>query len=151
MKFKNIKTNNSIIARQEFIDTLTDASDWYEVVQAKPLEQLQQDSIIKLHSKYDKFFKAYKESYPEGEQSSFDDKRKEALAWKLDDTSPTPVCDTIATARGEDRLDFLQSVYDAVIYLTYQEGSMIKVRDAIKAATTEDELDAIEIPTFPVD
>jgi len=153
MKFKNTKTNNIIIAEQEFIDSLQDSFDWVVVEetisQVQSFEETKDSKINELHKAHNKFLEDYKSSYSQPEIESFNDKKKESLAWKIDSNANTPVCYAIAAGRGEDREEFLQSVYDAVMYLTYQEGVMIKARDEIKSCTTEDELNAVEIPKFP--
>ena len=64
--------------------------------------------------KYDKWLTDYKSKFANEEVVSFEDKRKEALAWNIDNTTSTPVCDAIAAGAGIDREAYLQSVIDKV-------------------------------------
>jgi len=106
--------------------------------------------IIELHEKYDKWLADYKAKFANGEVASFEDKRKEALAWNLDNTIATPICDAIAAGAGIDREAYLQSVLDKVTFIATQEGKMLAIRDQLKACSTVDEINAITIPDFPV-
>lgn len=148
MKFKNIKTNNIISASQEFIDSLPDVQDWEEVIDVPYIptfDELKEHKIKELHDKYQAEYDNYLAKYPKREVDTFGVKQAEATAYTLDNTSPTPVIDSIVAGTGEDRVAYIESVMQKVTYLAMQEGEMVSVRDAIKACTTQEELDAILI------
>jgi len=150
MKFKNIKTENIIVADQTFINNLLDSADWVliEEIETLPtLEEQKQTKIKQLQDKYQAEYNAYLAQYPQSEVATFDDKKSEALAYNLDNTTPTPIIDSIVAGYGDTitKEDYIQSVLDKVHYLAQKEGAMVKVRDRIKACTTQAELDAIVI------
>ncbi len=86
-------------------------------------------------------------SYPEVERETWPNQQAEADAWHADNTVATPYLDAIATARGVDLAAFRQSVYDHVIQFKTTSASLVgkrqRLSDAIDAATTVDEVQAI--------
>ena len=101
--------------------------------------------IKALQDKFQEQYDTYLASYPQAEVASFEDKKKEAIAYNLDNTTPTPIIDSILVGLGDDKATYINSILAKVQYLAQQEGAMVKTRDAIKACTTQDELDAIAI------
>ena len=76
--------------------------------------------------------------YPPSEIATWERQRAEAMAWHLDDTSPTPWIDIAAQARGIPRADYLARTYakaaqfaQASAYLT---GLRQRYETEIKAA-----------------
>jgi len=150
MKFRNIKTGNIIVASQEFIDNRVDSSDWElvpEVVITPTLEELKQQKIKQLQDKYQEEYDTYLAQYPQSEVATFEDKKREALAYDLDSASPTPILDNILLGYNGTvtKAEYVASILAKVNYLAQREGVMVAKRDAIKACTTQDELDAIEV------
>jgi len=111
------------------------------------LDEQKQQKIKALQAKYQAEYNAYLSKYPKAEVASFPTKQKEALAYQADNNAPTPVIDNIVTgANGAFSKDELvQSILAKVSYLAQQEGVMVAKRDAIKACTTQKELDAIAV------
>ena len=101
--------------------------------------------IKALQDKFQEQYDAYLASYPKAEVSSFNDKKNEAIAYNLDNTVPTPIIDSILVGLGMKKATYISGILAKVNFLAKQEGAMVKVRDAIKACTTQDELDAITI------
>lgn len=148
MKFQNNITGNTIVAEQSFIDALPDSNDWVlvkEIAYVPTLDEKKQTKIKQLQDKFQSQYDTYLASYPQAEVASFDDKKKEAIAYNLDNTVPTPIIDSILVGLGDDKATYINSILAKVQYLAQQEGTMVKTRDAIKACTTQAELDAIVI------
>lgn len=89
-------------------------------------------------------------SYSSISVESFIDKRNEALAWRVDNTAPTPYVDAMNTD-SEGVLDTvardaqLNAILAKVDGIAKLENFEDVTRTAIKACTTQDELDAIVI------
>ena len=148
MKFKNKNTGNIIVATQEFIDGRDDSSDWelvQEVIIPPTFEENQTAKIKELQDKYQAEYNAYLSKYPQAEVATFDDKKREAIAYNLDNTAPTPIIDNILVTLSNTKEEYVQSILNKINYLAQQEGAMVEKRGAIKACTTQAELDAITI------
>jgi len=146
MRYKNNKTGNEIVAEQSFIDGLVDSVDWVIMQDRIPtLDENKQAKIKHLQDKYQAQYDAYLAQYPQSEIATFDDKKREALAYNSDNTVATPIIDAIVLNWGGTKVDYMTSVLAKITYLAGQEGAMVKVRDAIKACTTQAELDLIII------
>ena len=112
------------------------------------LEELVENKVAKIKELQDKFqadYDTYLASYPQAEVASFNDKQREAVAYNLDNTTPTPIIDSILARLGEDKATYIKSILDKVKFLAEREGEMVKTRDAIKACTTQADLDAIVV------
>jgi len=106
-------------------------------------EELQESMINTLHKAYDENFNAYLSQYPKGEQESFKDKAYEAKAYQADNTVATPYISGMVGGDEALRVEMLTAVWNKVQYSSMMEGQMIAKRDAIKACTTIEELEAI--------
>jgi len=104
-----------------------------------------QAKIKQLHDKYQKMYDAYLAQYPKREVESFAVKQAEAIAYNLDNNAPTPVIDALIKTSGVTKANYVASVLAKVTALAAQEGQMVKIRDSIKACTTQKDLDAIVI------
>jgi hypothetical protein len=164
-KIENNKVTNVIKADQSFIDSLTDtyvqddlAQVGFELVNGiltdttplptpPTLDENKQSKIKALQDKYQADYDVYLSQYPQSEIATFNDKKNEALAYNLDNTTPTPIIDSIVTGYGTaiTKLDYINSVLAKITYLAKTEGQMVAIRDSIKAVTTQAELDAIVI------
>jgi len=94
---------------------------------------------------YNRFFDAYLAYYSKGAVASFEDKKREALAWKIDSNAITPICDGIAAGMQVSRDELLGNIYRKVVFLANQEGVLGKILNELSAAKTESELDDIDI------
>jgi len=106
-------------------------------------EEAQQLAIDELHDEYQKHYDDYLSQYPAREIATFATKQNEAMAWNLDNTTPTPTIDAMVQNDPIKRTELLYAVIAKVNYLATQEGEMVAKRDAIKACTTTEELEAI--------
>lgn len=109
------------------------------------LEKCKKEKISVLQEKFQAHHDDYLASYPKAEVSSFDDKKSESLAYNLDINAPTPIIDNIVIGWGGTKADYIASILIKVHYLAQQEGAMVKIRDTVKACTTQAELDAIVV------
>ena len=141
------------IEQEEDIKAITDFSQAYyidnklEIKQPAPpsLDSLKQTKIKELQNKYQSEYDAYLAQYPKREVESFDDKKKEALAYNADNSASTPLVDAMVGGDTDLRVEMLNAILAKVLHIAAQEGVMVATRDAIKACTTQDELDAIEV------
>ena len=148
MRFKNKLTGNIIVATQKFINNLPDKDNWELLPELQPsLEELKQKKLDELKNNYQTWYENYLSKCPANERASFQEKAKEALAWSKDNNASTPILDAIIKGYGNTltKADFVQAILSKVTYLAKQEGGMVAKRDAIKAATTIDELNATDI------
>ena len=87
--------------------------------------------------------------YPEFEKLTFEEQKKEALAWEADNSSLTPYLDLLAGARGIDRVELINKVivkvneFQQVCF--YIAGQRQAKTEVAKSATTTAELDAIDL------
>ena len=146
MRFKNTKDNNIIVADKEFIDSLPNAFDYVEQSEVqKTTSEQQAEKIKQLHENYSEFYKTYTESYSTLEVESFKDKADEAKAYMRDNTASTPYVDAMAGGDPLVRVEILNAIWAKVAYLASVEGQVVSKRDAIKLATTQTELDLINV------
>ena len=101
--------------------------------------------IKELNTKYQENYNLYLSNYPQAEIDTFNDKKKEALAYQLDNTVQTPIIDAIVATLGGTKDDYILSVLSKVESIANNEGNLVKTRDAIKACTTQEDLDSIII------
>ena len=158
-KIENKKVTDIIEAEQSFVDHLPgtyiqgngNIGDSYvngvftAPILLKTLDEQKLAKIKQLHDKYQKMYDAYLAQYPKREVDSFAVKQAEAIAYNLDNTAPTPVIDALIKTSGDTKSDYVASVLAKVTALAEQEGQMVKIRDSIKACTTQKDLDAIVI------
>jgi hypothetical protein len=89
------------------------------------------------------------ENVPSQEVQSWVVQGQEAIAWKLNPESPTPILDTIATTRNIPKDILKQKAYEkAIAYqkvLAYIIGKRQAIEDQIKSAKDSNELDTIKI------
>lgn len=70
-------------------------------------------------------------TYPKIEQDTFPYQRKEIEAWEVDNNSPTPVIDSIATGKGVGREAQLQRVQNKVNQFKITSNSLTAQRQAL--------------------
>jgi len=110
---------------------------------------LEENKLAKIKDLQDKFqlgYDTYLSQYPQSEIATFNDKKREALAYNIDPTVPTPIIDAIvANMPSTTKASYIAGVMAKITYLAGQEGTMVEIRDNIKACTTQAELDLIII------
>ncbi|HEX9078095.1 MAG TPA: hypothetical protein VF795_00825 [Desulfuromonadaceae bacterium] len=88
--------------------------------------------------------------YGDRERETWPYQRAEALAWRADNTVPTPYCDAIAGGRGVSREVFIPKVLEVSDLFTQAStailGQQQALIDRISAATDMDTLLAIAWP-----
>lgn len=88
-----------------------------------------------------------KAGYPPSEIDSWPIQEKEALAWSADPATPTPYIDSLAAARNIPRDLYLQKTVSKVNAFRAASSAIIgkrqRLEDAVKAATTLDQIRAI--------
>jgi len=113
------------------LKTLLDINKQLKLLDIKQMYQGKIDNISKKYAPY--------------EVESFVDQRGEWRVWHNDNNAATPIVDALAAARGVDREVLLNKIGANVIALTTIQGEQNALEDKIKACTTQDELDAVEI------
>ncbi len=105
------------------------------------------NKIKELQDKFQARYDAYLAQYPQAEVASFNDKQSEAVAYTIDNKADTPIIDGIISGMKTKvtKADFVAAILAKVKILSQQEGAMIETRSAIKACTTQAELDKIII------
>lgn len=115
------------------------SANWYEdallLKNADLIESTYFSKLKDVHANADAFTADYLQRYSEVEKETWATQRKETDAWILDNSAPTPKLDQLATARGIERIVFIQKVVEAINIL---EGLSFQVVAAQQAK--EDEL-----------
>lgn len=121
------------------IEPLTDAEE-AQVIEAErvnagnPLAA----AIALNNAAYESAIAALTADYPPSEIATWERQRAEAMAWHLDDTSPTPWIDIAAQARGIPRADYLARTYAKATQFAqvsaYLTGLRQRYETEIKAA-----------------
>lgn len=153
MKFNNTKTNNVIVAEQTFIDGLSDTLDWVQIeepVIVPRLEEVKSTKQAQLLTYVNKQKKLFEAPYSKISVESFVDKRKEALAYAIDNTVPTPYIDMLSTdsvgaVNTAIRDALLIAILGKVSAIAQLEAFEDATRTAIKSATTQTELNLVVI------
>ena len=94
---------------------------------------------------HEAFTVSMKAKYTSAEIEAFMDKRKEALAWRADNTSPTPYVSAMAGGVEEVRVMLLNAILAKVDAVAQAEMYVLQVRDAIDACDNKEAIDAIAI------
>jgi len=133
-----------VVTTTDKFNTLKDGEMvWIEPV--VPIEEAIADKISKLHAKYKREYDEYLSKYCSMEIVSFATKQKEAEAYEADNTAPTPRLSAMVGGDEDKRIELITSILDKLDYLAQREGVMVATRDAIKACTTIEELEEIEL------
>lgn len=89
--------------------------------------------------------------YPEFEIKTWPQQETESMAWNADNTSPTPMIDIMATARGIPRELYLSKTVAKVTIFREKSSNLVgqrqKYSDQVAAATTPEQIAAIN-PVF---
>ena len=167
-KVENGIVTNIIKADQSFIDTLSgmyiqddNAKIGWELVNGvlidpsptpppPTIEELIESKLNELKQYINNQKAAVESKYSDISIESFADKRKEALAWKVNNTAPTPYVDMMCTLPDGSidataRVDLLNAILTKVAQVAQLEAYERSTRIAIEACTTQEELNAILI------
>ncbi|MBZ0105434.1 MAG: hypothetical protein K8H84_07355 [Sulfuricella denitrificans] len=78
------------------------------------------------------------------EIATWETQRTEYMAWEANNASPTPYVAGLASARGMTIPDLMAKIAAKVTAFAALQGTQHALETAINAATTQDELDAIQ-------
>lgn len=109
----------------------------------KPFSLSVSEKIKELKGWHDAQTEAMKAKYSKSEVESFLDKRNEAMAWRVDNTAPTPYVDSMSGGNETERVALLNAILAKVDAAAQLEAYVLSKRDAIEACTTQAELEAI--------
>ena len=130
---------------------IEDKGDWYEVV-ALPEQTFTEAKAAKLaeiNSACDAAIEEKGKEYPVSERLSFDLQLYEATQYKADNTTETPILSVLAEKRGIELTDLVDRVLAKADEVRAYSASAIGQRQALKdqvdAATTIEEVNAIEV------
>lgn len=110
------------------------------------LEDLKKEKQKALNLWHEAVTANMKAKYTSAEIESFMDKRKEALAWRDNNTSPTPYVSAMVGGVEEARVSLLNAILAKVDAVAQAEMYVLMTRDVIEACTTKEEIDAVEFP-----
>lgn len=129
--------------------------DWPTHAWSDPrtLEQVKADQHAAVNTEGRRRAAALTAGYPDFEQKTWPTQEREALAWEVNPTAPTPFLDGIADARGIGRDDMraktLQAVQAFRASSQYLVGTRQALRDAIEAADSREAVLAVTWPPLP--
>lgn len=116
---------------------------------ADPLPGLAAQLIAANNTAYEQAIGQLTADYPASEIATWERQRAEVLAWADDPLAPTPWIDTAAAVRGLGRDEYLArtlaKVHAFARASAYLTGRRQGIDDAIRAATTAEELAAVSI------
>ena len=115
----------------------------YPVLQDPPpltLDEAKAAKLTEINAACDAEIEAIKVSYPDTEVMTWDKQEREARALVLDATADTPLIDSIASARGLDRVELANRIIANADQFATASGASLgkrhKLKDEINAATT---------------
>ena len=106
-------------------------------------EEAKQAKIRVLQEALNQEREEYLSQYPQWEIDTFEPRQKEVNAYDQDNTAPTPIIDAMVGGDPTLRIEMIDAVREKMLYLAQKTGQVVVVRDAIKACTTKEELEAI--------
>jgi hypothetical protein len=143
------------LANGEFVEILhasgaRERKHYYEPVeQVRSLEEMKVEKLKALKAYVNTKKSELEAPYSGVSVGSFEDKRRELFAWMADDTAATPYVDMLSTMDGVVyqtlRLDLLAAIKAKVQLVAELEQFEDVTRSAIKAASSQAELDAIRL------
>lgn len=122
----------------------------YEVAPPTPtLDELRTAKQAEIKSGADSVLKALAAEYPDMEMVTWDQQYQEALAYTADPTSETPLLTAIAQGRGMSVADLAARIIANRAAWVALSGAIVGQRlayqDALDAATTTEEVEAISV------
>ena len=119
----------------------------YPVLQDPPpltLDEAKAAKLTEINAACDAEIEAIKVSYPDTEVMTWDKQEREARALVLDATADTPLIDSIASARGLDRVELANRIIANADQFATASGASLgkrhKLKDEINAATTVEQV-----------
>ncbi|GAA4651669.1 hypothetical protein GCM10023116_39530 [Kistimonas scapharcae] len=131
-------------------DEWNDATQSWVTHTAKQLEGTKAAKLQDVNAWADRQLTPLRYLYPEGERDSWPIQRYEAKMWEADNTTPTPYIDALIMDSGETREALLAKIlenirqYDGLTTPVNRQARTL--RQAIKAAATVEEVEAIVVP-----
>lgn len=117
------------------------------VVTPSTLDEVKAAKLAEINAACDAEIGAIKATYPDTEVMTWDKQEKEARALVLDATATTPLIDSIASARGLDRVELANRIIVKADQFAVASGASIgkrqKLEDQINAATTVEQVAVI--------
>ena len=116
--------------------------DWpsHSWVDPRSLDDIRAEQLAVINAEARRQASALTAGYPDFERQTWPTQEREALAWQVNASTPTPYLDGIATARGIAPEDMRAKTLEAVLAFRgasqYLVGTRQALRDAIYAATT---------------
>ena len=114
------------------------------------LEQAKTDKQKEINNWADAQLKPILNQYPDSEIKSWPEQKAEAKEWLADNTTETPLLDSIAERRGIDKAELVRRVIEKAQAYALLSGDVIGVRqaleDQLELATTTEQVNAIELP-----
>ncbi|TCS37497.1 hypothetical protein EDC30_104301 [Paucimonas lemoignei] len=111
------------------------------------LEQMRMQAIRSLNERCQAIADHLTASYPDFEKLTWEDQRREAVAWQADSAAPTPYIDGLAVLRGIDRVEYLTRTLAKITSFASAAQRLVGLRqkyeDQFRAATSPEEIAAI--------
>ena len=108
------------------------------------LDEAKAAKLTEINAACDAEIEAIKVSYPDTEVMTWDKQEREARALVLDATADTPLIDSIASARGLDRVELANRIIANADQFATASGASLgkrhKLKDEINAATTVEQV-----------
>lgn len=151
MRYK-LLASGVFVRYQEFIETPPQLSPdkgmvWVEAPESvqtpteKTLEELKADKLIDITNRFEEAISQLKLGFSTSEILSWDKQEKEARSYLLDNTSPTPLLNSIALARGVDLNILVGKIIEKADMFATISGALIgkkqRLDDMIASATLE--------------
>lgn len=145
--YKITSTDNIIVASKEFMDK-NYPNDYIEIVKLPhtvtfDFPTIKAQKLQALKQWHDSQIEAMKAKYSQAEIDSFLDKRNEAMAWRVNNTAPTPYIDAMSGGVASVKTMLINAILAKVDATAQLEALVLSKRDAIELSTTQTELDAI--------
>ena len=111
------------------------------------LDEAKAAKLTEINAACDAEIEAIKVSYPDTEVMTWGKQEREARALVLDATADTPLIDSIASARGLDRVELANRIIANADQFATASGASLgkrhKLKDEINAATTVEQVEEI--------
>jgi len=91
----------------------------------------------------DAFLEAMENKYSRREVATFEDKRKEALAYRVDINAPTPYIDAVVLNSTFSKAELMASILVNVDAFAQHDANVSRIKALITDATTNAELETI--------
>lgn len=134
---------NVVLADQDFIDR--HHPDAVLIPNAPTLPELKAQKIFTIRRHFGAIVDALKADAAPYEVDTWDRQALEYSTWSADNTAQTPYVAALAAARGLTLTELMVKIGAKVAGLATIQGTQQALEDAVKAATTEAQLQEIQI------